>query len=210
MLFSTRPEDIDLYHKPMARNVQLWGHDFTPILDGPRAGPESIRQACERVCKGGLFGYRFLWPAMRLAAHELFWHRPLVAHLEPKREQARLVEDAPPGYLTAYHADSADRDRPIELWPCLLRREADVVNTEEFANEKEEPPHQTLGNIRRILHCWDVQQKEPLSPSFARASPDSREADDTRRLAAQLAEASPQRRARPAAGRTTPHLPGRR
>jgi hypothetical protein len=168
VLFSTRPEDIDLYHKPMARNVQLWGHDFTPLLDGPRAGADDIRRACERVGEGGLFGYRVLWPAMQLGCHELFWHRPLVAHLEAKHDLARLVADAPSGYLTGYHAAAPDRRRPIELWPRLLRREAHVVNTEEFANAKETPPHRTLGNILRIFSCWEMQQKEPLAPSFAR------------------------------------------
>ena len=36
-LFSTKPQDIGLYHKPMARNVQLWSHEFRPLLDGPTA-----------------------------------------------------------------------------------------------------------------------------------------------------------------------------
>ena len=30
-----RSQDIDLYHKPMARNVQLWTDEYHAILDGP-------------------------------------------------------------------------------------------------------------------------------------------------------------------------------
>ncbi len=37
VLFSTIPDDLGLYDKPMARNVQLWTHDFRLLLDGPRA-----------------------------------------------------------------------------------------------------------------------------------------------------------------------------
>ena len=29
------PDDVGLYDKPMARNVQLWTHDFRLLLDGP-------------------------------------------------------------------------------------------------------------------------------------------------------------------------------
>ena len=37
VLFSTDPDDIGLYGKPMARNVQLWTHEYHVLLDGPRA-----------------------------------------------------------------------------------------------------------------------------------------------------------------------------
>ena len=36
VLFSTIPDDLGLYDKPMARNVQLWTRDFQLLLDGPR------------------------------------------------------------------------------------------------------------------------------------------------------------------------------
>ena len=33
-LFSTAPDDMGLYGKPMARNAQIWSHDFQLLLDG--------------------------------------------------------------------------------------------------------------------------------------------------------------------------------
>ena len=36
--------------------------------------------------EGGLFGYRFLFPPMRVGRHEVYWHRPLVAYLTPDRQ----------------------------------------------------------------------------------------------------------------------------
>ena len=35
VLFSTAPDDLGLYGKPMARNAQIWTRDFQPLLDGP-------------------------------------------------------------------------------------------------------------------------------------------------------------------------------
>ena len=49
VLFSSRPDDIDLYYKPMARNTQLWTHDFQPLLDGPAADGDTIRRAAKIV-----------------------------------------------------------------------------------------------------------------------------------------------------------------
>src|SRR4051794_594817 len=37
VLFSTIPDDLGLYGKPMARNVQLWTLSPELLLDGPRA-----------------------------------------------------------------------------------------------------------------------------------------------------------------------------
>ena len=54
VLFSTIPEDIDLYDKPMARNVQLWTEDYQLLLDGPTASPERLKRArCGRSSPAG-------------------------------------------------------------------------------------------------------------------------------------------------------------
>ena len=37
MLFSSFPDDLDLYDKPQARNVQLWTEWGELLLDGPHA-----------------------------------------------------------------------------------------------------------------------------------------------------------------------------
>ncbi|MEZ0227795.1 MAG: hypothetical protein ACAI25_04165, partial [Planctomycetota bacterium] len=36
-LFSTSPDDLGLYNKPMARNAQVWSQRYELVLDGPRA-----------------------------------------------------------------------------------------------------------------------------------------------------------------------------
>ena len=121
VLFSTIPEDIDLYDKPMARNVQMWTEDFQLLLDGPTASPEQLKHAMRTVQAGGLFGYRFQFPAMRVGRHEVYWHRPLVAFRDAKGE-VQVLPDAPLGYLTAYAADKPRPEKAIELWPRLRRR----------------------------------------------------------------------------------------
>ena len=79
VLFSVMPNDVRLYSKPMARNAQIWSDDFHLVLDGPRAAMAKTRDDAERRLRaGGKFGYRFLFPAMRVGRYEVYWHRPLV------------------------------------------------------------------------------------------------------------------------------------
>ncbi len=167
VLFSTSPHDIGLYHKPMARNVQLWTGEFQPLLDGPRASAADIRRAAEAVAAGGLFGYRFLFPAMHVGRYELYWHRPLAAYLDRRKERPALVENAPTGYLTAYRNEHPDTTHPLELWPRLLHRQEHSANVELFSGLDEEPPHRTLTNVRKLL---DARERlgRPLPPAFAR------------------------------------------
>src|SRR5262249_38989540 len=56
VLFSTMPDDLGLYGKPMARNVQLWTHELHLLLDGPRASGHDIAHTVDALRKGGLFG----------------------------------------------------------------------------------------------------------------------------------------------------------
>ncbi|HEX4590409.1 MAG TPA: M28 family peptidase, partial [Gemmataceae bacterium] len=134
VLFSTIPEDMDLYDKPLARNIQLWTMNGELLLDGPRATPEEIRRVFHLVESGGTFGYRFVWPAMRVGRHEVYWHRILAAF--PAGDDVDVLPDAPLGYLTAYPTGGGkDRDprssfavpesaleKPVELWPRLEQR----------------------------------------------------------------------------------------
>ena len=176
VLFSTKPHDIDLYHKPMARNVQLWSHDFRPLLDGPRATQAEIYKAAETVANGGLFGYRFLFPAMCVGQHEVYWHRPLVAYLDSRTHKAKVVDDAPLGYLTAYpHAGFSQEkekepsfDHPVELWPRLLKREVHLANVECFRRLEKTPPRTTMNNVYKLLDAFERSHRQPLSRSFAR------------------------------------------
>ncbi len=121
VLFSTAADDLGLYGKPMARNAQIWTHDCRRLLDGPRAGREELVAAARELVGGGLFGYRFVFPAMRVGRHEVYWHRPLAACWSDEVAEPRVLDGAPLGYLTAYEADRPLSERPLELWPRLLR-----------------------------------------------------------------------------------------
>jgi hypothetical protein len=151
VLFSTSPDDLGLYGKPMARNVQLWTHDHRLLLDGPHATTEEIKKAEHAVCQGGLFGYRLLYPAMRLGHHELYWHRPLVAYLSTHTGKPAVLSEAPLGYLTAYRSDKPDLDHPVELWPRLLQRELHLEALQLFEHAHDPRPHQTVRNVRKLL-----------------------------------------------------------
>src|SRR4030081_488120 len=58
-LFSTAPEDLGLYGKPLARNAQIWTGEYELLLDGPRSGREELMHAAREIDEGGVFGYRF-------------------------------------------------------------------------------------------------------------------------------------------------------
>src|SRR5260370_34781341 len=155
----------------MARNVQLWSRDFGPLLDGPSATPDDIRRAAEVVATGGEFGYRFLFPALRVGRHELYWHRPVVAYLDRHTNRPGLIDSAPGGYLTAYRAGEMDFDKPLELWPRLLRRNAHVANVDAFQHLEEPPPLRTTINVYKLLHPCERGGREPLPSALARQPP---------------------------------------
>ncbi|HEY8021634.1 MAG TPA: M28 family peptidase [Thermoanaerobaculia bacterium] len=170
VLFSAAADDVGLYDKPMARNAQIWTRDFHLLLDGPRAGREEIVRAGERLAEGGSFGYRFLYPAMRVGRHEVYWHRPLVAHRTAAGEPA-LVADPPLGYLTAYDAERPDLSRPLELWPRLLARPPHVTAVEQLRQVEGAGPgyRRDLVNVRKLLDAAELAGGRPLDPGFARA-----------------------------------------
>jgi hypothetical protein len=167
VLFSTAPKDVGLYHKPMARNVQLWTDNFRLLLDGPRASRAEIRHAGKVLEEGGSFGYRFVFPAMRVGEHEMYWHRPVAAFVPRRAKEPVLLHDAPTGYLTAYRADQPDLLAPVELWPRLLHREGHAANLRLFAHVPDDPPHATLRNVRKLLDARQALGR-PLPRSFAR------------------------------------------
>lgn len=173
VIFSTQPDDLGLYGKPMARNVQLWTKDFRLLLDGPHAKAKDIRAAFATVSEGGLFGYRFQFPAMRVGLHQVFWQRPLAAYWSAKSKQAELLSDPPLGYLTAYRTKpirTVERDlaRPIELWPRLLAREEHRAAIELFQTPQDRRPHTASRNVRQILQTQQLFNGRPLRRSFAR------------------------------------------
>jgi hypothetical protein len=170
VLFSSAPEDIGLYDKPMARNAQIWTQDFRLLLDGPNAGPRDLARAANTLREGGAFGYRFLFPAMRVGQHEVYWHRPLVAYRHPRTSGVEVILDGPQGYLTAYRARRHDLDKPIELWPRLLARELYDSAFRNFTAIENHHQHRvTIQNIRKLLDVHGRLGTARLPRGFARA-----------------------------------------
>ena len=87
----------------------------------------------QQLAAGGLFGYRMVFPAMRVGRHEVYWHRPLVACRSAESGDAVLLPGAPSGYITAYPFDKPRLDRPVELWPRLLDRSLHRAAIAQFA-----------------------------------------------------------------------------
>jgi hypothetical protein len=167
VLFSTIPEDIDLYDKPMARNVQIWTEEHDLLLDGPTATHEQIKHAFHTVKEGGLFGYRFICPAMRIGLHEVYWHRPLVAYRTDEGE-ARVLPDAPLGYLTAYSADKPKLENAIELWPRIQRRSIPtaVLHLQPPGPGRSITP--MVRSVNKLLDAYIKRGERPLTRSLAR------------------------------------------
>ncbi|HMF16439.1 MAG TPA: M28 family peptidase [Gemmataceae bacterium] len=153
VLFSAAADDVGLYGKPMARNCQIWTDTFRLLVDGPHAGRAEIVKAARKLAAGGLFGYRFLYPAMQVGNHEVFWHRPLVAYWSGK--EAVVLAEPLLGHLTARRHKPPGAHAPgspgVELWPRLLKREAHLAGLELF-NQQAWQPHQTSLNVRKLLN----------------------------------------------------------
>ncbi|HYL04624.1 MAG TPA: M28 family peptidase [Thermoanaerobaculia bacterium] len=195
VLFSAAADDLGLYGKPMARNAQLWTQDYRLLLDGPHASRAALAAAAARLAAGGTFGYRFLYPAMRVADHEVYWHRPLAAFapgpagVSGGGGEAVMVPGAPLGYFTAYRTAHPDLAEPIELWPRLLDRPAHRAAIEELRRVEPQGAgeaqggrdaraakgaeisdyRRALNNARKLLDAWQLLGGAPLPESFARA-----------------------------------------
>jgi hypothetical protein len=168
VLFSNALDALGLYGKPMARNCQLWTEDSRLLLDGPNASAEEVRRTGEVVAWGGLFRYRFEFPAMRVGRYAVYWQRPLAAYWSEEESRAQMLPDAPLGCLAAYRADSPDPSRPIWLWPRLLRREPYLWALRNYDRLREHYACQTPLNIQALLDAFDVLGGRPLQRDFAR------------------------------------------
>jgi hypothetical protein len=158
-LFSTEPDAVGLYDKPIARNAQIWTEDYELLLDGPRADGEAIARAAGVVDAGGRFGYRLYYPPMRAGVRELFWHIPVVA-----RAGAGRFAGGPLGYVTA----EAHGAPPLRLTPRLLARPAHRAAARLFERDSDRVRHTTSHNIRKLLEARELL-REPVPRSLARA-----------------------------------------
>jgi hypothetical protein len=172
VLFSTEPDDIALYNKPMARNVRIWSRDYKMVLDGPRQGAYAIERAERALAKGGTYGYRFIFPPMRVGRYAVYWQRPVAAFAGPDPGQlpdsSVLLKSAPAGYLTAYRVDQDDLAKPVELWPVFARRPEHLAAIDLFRHEHQPHRWHTTTNVRKLLE-WHELLGRPLSPSLADA-----------------------------------------
>ena len=168
ILFSTSLDAIDLYDKPMARNCQLWSDEGELLLDGPNGSRKQIDRAAAEMIEGGIFRYRFQFPAMRVGSHEVYWHRPLVAFRPLHHGKIDLVDDAPLGYLTAYPIERPNLARPVDLYPRPLRRKVYLSALKYFDTTHDHYSHQTALNIVTLFDAWKALGQRPLPRSFAR------------------------------------------
>jgi hypothetical protein len=166
VLFSTDSNDLKLYGKPMARNSQIWTQNHKLLLDGPNATKAEIKTALKAIEQGGLFGYRFQYPPLIIEAHQIYWHRPVVAYLPPNEEKPVVLPDSLKGYLTAYDSEDTDLDHPIELWPCFDKRSIAQTVIKLFKDKTHE--HKTITRVLNLLTARDNLGKGKLPYSFAR------------------------------------------
>jgi hypothetical protein len=169
VIFSTEPQDLGLYNKPMARNTRLWTDQFRLLLDGPRADRNQIYQAAEQVREGGRFGYRFVFPAMRVGTREVYWHRPIAAYPGPTPETPKLLENAPLGYLTAVPLAKESKEAMVPLWPRPLSRPIRKEAIELFLQQRQPRWYSEAMNVRAILEFGGYMAPNPMPASFARA-----------------------------------------
>ncbi len=161
-LFSTDPDHLGLYGKPMARNAQLWSDHYRLLVDGPNADAKAIEQARQTIAAGGRFGYRFVYPAMRAGARELYWHYPLVARLASGGEVRVMDDPALLGYVTAEATGRA----PLVLAPRFCERPGHRVAATQFADAGR-ARFTTANNVRKILE-FAGYLGGTISPSLAR------------------------------------------
>lgn len=168
VLFSADPESVGLYGKPMARNAQIWTERYEMLLDGPRAGRDELLRTARALRAGGRFGYRFIYPPMQVGKHEVFWHLPMVAFLNPRTRRPQVLDDAPLGYFTAEDIRSARPGPPVELWPELRRRPEFVAAARGYQKAYGHRDHQSALNAHKLLEVWDFLGRRPLPWDAAR------------------------------------------
>jgi hypothetical protein len=168
-LFSTKPDAIGLYEKPLARNAQIWTRDFELLLDGTTACRADLDRAEQKLLAGGLFAYRYAHVPMQVGPYAVYWHRPLVAYADRDSSNVETIPDAMFGYLTAYRADAPDPGDSVDLWPRLERRPVYLAAVQRFNDpEHDYYAHQTSLNLLNLLDTWERMGRKPLPRSFAR------------------------------------------
>jgi hypothetical protein len=165
-LFSTEPDAMGLYNKPLACNSQLWSDKFHLLLNGPEADRRKITEVEKTFVKGGLFGYRFFYPPMRVCEHEIYLHRPLVGYEGIQSDRAEIKPDSLYGYITGYHNNDKEMSDPVEFWPRMLKRELYLSALHDFNSQHDHFAHQTSFNIISMFESWEKQNRKLLPRSY--------------------------------------------
>ena len=168
-LFGTRPSDLGLYDKPLARNAQVWNAHYHLLLDGP---PRAVWRSTQRRRSWVTAASSVIASAGRRCAvgpWEVYWHYPLAAFPSQDPDNPVVLEDEPLGYLTAYRANDPDPNHAIELWPRLLRRPAHQDAVDLFPDKPAPGRHHTVVQIRSLLDYFALLGDRPLPRSFAQA-----------------------------------------
>jgi hypothetical protein len=168
VLFSTEPDAMGLYDKPLARNSHIWNNSYELLLDGPNADRKKIKEVEKTILEGGLFGYRFFYPPMCAGEYDVYLHRPLIAYLPSGSDNAEIKTDMLKGYITGYHKNDKEMKNPVEMWPRYLKRELYLSALNDFKNSSDYYAHQTSLNILSLLDAWHMQNEKPLQRSYAR------------------------------------------
>jgi hypothetical protein len=169
VLFSSNPDDLGLYGKPMARNVQIWRPSYHLLLDGPRASAIEIERAARVLDQGGRYGFRFLFPPMRAGRRELYWHLPLLARLPTGATEPQvMLADGALGYVSAEPLPEDAHLEPIVLSPRLLRRPGHHEAATLFRQGQDHQHHEACNNLRRLLELREYLG-ERLDPALARS-----------------------------------------
>ena len=166
-LFSTEPDAMGLYNKPLACNSQLWNHKFELLLNGPKANRRKITEVEKTFSQGGLFGYRIFYPPMRVGEHEMYLHRPLVGFVQVQTDHVEIRSESLYGHITGYHDIDKDMSHPVELWPRMQKREFYLSALNDFNTHIDHYAHQTSFNIISLLESWEMQSRKSLKRSFA-------------------------------------------
>lgn len=165
--FSTEPDAMGLYDKPLARNCQLWNHKFELLLDGPRADRRKLTETEKTLLNGGLFGYRFFYPPMRVGEHEIYFNRPLVGYVPEGSVEAVIKSESLYGYITCYNIADKEMSDPIELWPRMHKRDIYLSALHDFNACNDHYTHQTAFNIISLLESFKMQHGKLLKRAFA-------------------------------------------
>ena len=166
-LFSTDPDAMGLYDKPLACNSQIWTSKFDLLLDGPHAGRRKIMEVEKTLLQGGLFGYRFYYPPMRMGKHEIYLNRPLIAYVPDGSDKPVIKSAALFGYFTCYNDYDKGMKDPVELWPRMQKRDLYITALHDFNTSNDYFAHQTSLNIITLLETWALFNRKAIKRSFA-------------------------------------------